>query len=330
MSSLRNPVLLILTLLLGATAEAQLTAVFPPSVRPRAGVWLDQKRIFDFETSEQKLRPVWIHGGDSLSSGWSNRGSLRSKIAQGEFRAIPEPRSVEDTINSLPLPESTWYAGSKFNNAVLGRLEEKFGSEWVIVSSAVAGARLYPLPVRQISIGDPIDMMLKAKTPERVKLVTFSLGNNDVCEGNPMQDEANLRTRLRSIKTTYPNAVIVPFSVVPVRHVYKQIMDALKAEPQTTGRDRVIDYCEKMWSQVCPAALELNANVDGSVDPGSAEARVNQIYREELGEPFDAIGSVPGMNILDLLSTDCFHPSAVTEGRIVQPLMDHLSKTLKP
>lgn len=243
-------------LLLGFSplTHATLTAVFPPSVRPRAAVWLDQSRIFTAENSSQRSRPVWIHGGDSLASAWSNGSSLRLKIARGDKGPLPEPRTLPDVIESFPNPATTWYAGSRFGFGLLGALERHFQTPWVIVSTAIAGSLLVPDQSRVDSpSGNPFQHMMDTQNPDRVRLITFSLGNNDICDGhNPLAEHTQrVREDLARLRRTFPQATILPFQVIPVHAISRSIFAELEALPPSPGKTRVIEYCRKMWEEVC-------------------------------------------------------------------------------
>lgn len=306
-------------------AFAVRTAVFPPELKDRAAVWLDQKRIFDRETPADKTRPIWIHGGDSLSTAWSNGSSLRDKLARAEKQALPVARSMDDMLEHFPDAARTWYAGRSFDYAVFGALERMAGlGKWVIVSSALAGATATPRSSMDLRPGeDALEYMSLGQQPERVRLVTFSLGSNDICDGlNPIADEPKFRDRLRKLVRVYPNAAVVPFKVTRVGSVRKQILDRLTGLPDSIGKRRVLDYCMTMWSGVCP-----NAAVSSQSD--ELAAQIGRIYEEELGPQFDQFESVNSMDILDMMSSDCFHPSAQTEQKIYEPLSQMILERLR-
>lgn len=319
---------------LSAPALAVRTAVFPPEIRDiehaprdnRAAVWLDQGRVFNNEVPAETDRPIWIHGGDSLSSGWANRGTLRSKIARADQSEIPGPRSFQDIMESVPDPLSTWYAGTKINYGVLGILERAFSKPWVIISTALAGARLYPRPAQDpLSKENPLRFMAEVDHPERVRLITYSLGNNDICDGFDPTDAANqasLRADLRKLRERYPHAKIVPFEVVPVEQFYSRIQAALAQLPDTIGRQRVQEYCTQMWTNVCPQAMKAPQAL------AAVRTRLHQIFAEEGGHVYNPLMSVSGMNTLDLLSIDCFHPSGAAQRRIYEPLAQMILKEL--
>lgn len=311
----------------GTPAFAMRTAVFPPEIRNRTSVWLDQGRVFQAETTDaDRSRPIWIHGGDSISSGWANRGTLRGKVARADQTEIPGPRSFQDIMESLPDPLSTWYAGTKLNYGLLGMLDQAFKQPWVVISTALAGARIYPrAPQDPLSKEDPLRYMAEVDHPERVRLITYSLGNNDICDGFDPADttnEARFRQSLRTLRQRYPHATIVPFEVIPVEQFYSRIQSALAQLPDTLGRRRVQDYCTKMWKSVCPQA------VDAPQELAAVRAKLHRIFAEEGGHVFNPLASISHMDTLDLLSIDCFHPSGVAERKVFEPLGDMILKEM--
>lgn len=314
--------------LVSQSAFAVRTAIFPAEIRNRATIWRDQDRIFNAETGEDTTRPIWVHGGDSLSSAWANGPSLRAKVTRAETSTLPQPRTTQDFLESLPDARKTWYAGSRYHYGVLGFLDALANRPWVIVSSALAGARFsHRNPDDALADEDSVRYMTEI-APERrarVKLVTFSLGNNDVCDGlNPAVDRADFTARLRTLKTAFPNTVIVPFMVMPVRRMYAGIMARLDALPPTLGRDRTKAYCQAMWQLACPAALQDNAELE------AARTETNDILRAEFGNVFDPMPIIQGADLLDIVSGDCFHPSGATEEHIIAPLDELIRTRLNP
>src|SRR5687767_12688930 len=95
---------LVALIFLSDPARAVRTAVFPEEIRPRAAVWLDEARILSNETAVQSTRPVWVHAGDSLSTAWGNKHTLREKWQSAQTQEIPEAGSMEDIFSEIPSP----------------------------------------------------------------------------------------------------------------------------------------------------------------------------------------------------------------------------------
>jgi hypothetical protein len=305
------------------------TAVFTPEVRGRAAIWLDQDRILKAERGSDAQRSIWIHGGDSLSTAWSNGPSLRNKLLKAEQGPIAEPRSMQDFLSSLPDATRTWYAGSSYGYGILGRLESMFHQPWVILSTALAGAKITAFPRGDMRESeDPLQFLLDIKAnPERVKLITFSLGNNDLCDGDDPGALPGLPSKLDAIRTRYSKASVVPFAVIPVEHMYERIMNSLNALPPSPGKNRIIAYCQKTWESVCPAAIQSL----GILRVQNRRANLHEEYRRAFGDDsvFDILAPVADLDPLDMLSGDCFHPSGDTAAKIIDPFARHIQTILK-
>ncbi|MBS1986122.1 MAG: SGNH/GDSL hydrolase family protein [Bdellovibrionales bacterium] len=310
----------VLALCLAPSAHAVRTAVFPPEIHSRTAIWIDQQRIFSAETPAERARPIWVHSGDSLSTAWSNTTNLRAQLARAEHEALPEALSIADYVEHLPDASMTWYAGSKINFGVLGALDAIGPLPWVVLSSALAGAKVTINPPDGPMNEDSFAYMAQVDQPLRVKLVTFSLGTNDVCSSlDPSANEPALRARLQHLKSTLPNATIVPFNVVRITKVRKKIFDALDALPPSPGRDRLRTYCTNIWQKVCPNAATQADFIE------QAATRLEKIYREySNGILFDPLQVSEGLEALDFISADCFHPSPEAERQIVGPLSDYM------
>jgi len=283
-------------------AFALRTALFPAKVRNRTAVWKDQDRIFNNETEIDKLRPVWIHSGDSIATAWSNSESLRDLLQRAEHSEIPQAGSVPDLFAHAPHPDHTWYAGTYVRNGgLLQYLEAYSRSPWVLISTALAGATFsHHTPHTLKSVGE-------IKNLHRTKLFTVSLGGNDICAAqNPMDDpESDPRKLLAELNFKLPApAKKIAFIVPPVDQVFRRLKAELESLPNSISKSRVEVYCEEMWKTVtCPAVK------DDSGEIAKARKQIMDAYIEAGFHLLDLTQATAAWNIQDLLSCDCFHPS---------------------
>jgi lysophospholipase L1-like esterase len=318
MKRLRRLVLAALGLA-SSSAFAVRTAVFPATIRERAAIWLDQDRILKAEDPQAKTRPIWVHGGDSIATAWANGPTLRTRLAKAERMPLPVPGSIDDIMTNLPDPARTWYAGTAIEGGLLGALDRLWGSSWVVISSALGGAQATPRGDE-----DPLSYMTTVREPERVRLVTFSLGSNDVCEGNnPVTQDPQFGAKLGTIRATYPHALIVPFRVIRVRQLWMALNARLDTLPPSTGLDRVRAYCRAQWTRVCPQAM-----IDNETFTALASEQIENVYVEKFQDLFDAEAALKDTDWLDLFSGDCFHPSAPSDQRIKDALVDFVRDRL--
>jgi lysophospholipase L1-like esterase len=301
-------------LLSSLPCQAFRTAIFSPELRSRTAVWLDQDRIFDAERGNETARPIWVHSGDSLASAWADQHTLREKLARAETEELPSPGSIADIFSELPSPRFTWYAGSDFNYGLLGDLDRQGLGPWVVLSSALAGARLTPLRGEDA-------LNVKIKHPERVRLVTLSLGGNDLCqELDPAQDSSTL-DRIRAYKAGFSaQAHYVAWAVPDLAKLQQSIAARIAKLPPTPGRERLASYCHDMWFEnMCPALKTTSAAV-----LNERRARLNKVLEQEFGALFDPYANVAGHDPLDLMGGDCFHPSRLTEKALSEALAKFL------
>jgi hypothetical protein len=231
-------------------------------------------------------------------------------------------------LSHTPNASETWYAGSNLQDGLLGWLERQTEKEWVIFSTAIAGSRFIDDRFR------PIDALLSVDPEEvhRVKLLTFSLGGNDLCRGtNPTSDTESFAKTLEQIQATYPEAVIVPWKVPDVVEVRDSIFARLNSLPASLARDRVIQYCRQAWNVTnCPAIVG-----DGAANAVKEQKEMNRLLEERFGTLFDPFAFALEANnqeFFNLISGDCFHPSRNAQAIFVDQLSEILngSDVLKP
>ena len=304
--------------LLSCTAFAFRTAPYDPVLRPRVAVWLDQDRILNTENANDKNRPIWVQSGDSLASSWSNQVTLRERLAQAQSKTIPMPGTMDDMQDNIPSYRFTWFAGSDFGFGFLGALEHSTEQQWVVISTALAGARM-----SVVNGEDPLSLPLSVKQPERVKLFTMSLGGNDICQGrDPMAAKENSAAKMDSLNQKFPNARKIVWKVPPLLNIRTAVFAALNALPPSPARDQMLTYCKASWDNwFCAPA---NTQSDWTA---SKSAEINTLLETKFGTLYDPYEALVGMSPLDLMSQDCFHPSRLSEQKISEDLA---RKYLKP
>jgi lysophospholipase L1-like esterase len=283
-------------------AYALRTALFPSKIRDRSAIWKDQDRIFNAESETEKLRPLWIHSGDSIATAWSNSESLRDLLLRAEHSEIPQAGSVPDLFAHAPHPDHTWYAGTYVRNGGLFQYLEAYSrTPWVLISTALAGATFSQhTPHTLKSIGE-------IKNLHRAKLLTVSLGGNDICSSqNPFNDpESDPRKLFADLSSKLPAATTkIAFVVPPVDQVFQMLKKELESQPDSIAKSRVEVYCQEMWQTImCPAIKEDSGEI--------AKTRLQMIsaYRDAGFHLLDLAQAASTWNVQDLLSSDCFHPS---------------------
>ncbi len=295
--------------LLGVQAHAFRTAVFPPELRSRVHYWSDVEAF-------PSLGPVWLHAGDSVASGWATKSVLRERVAEAEAGELPVAGSFADMAKMVPSPRFPWYGGSEIGLGFLGALDRIGGRPWNVVSSALAGALLTPLAHE-----DALSFLERLPRPQDVKLVTFTYGHNDLCEAlDPAT--AELALRIDRLKARFANARWVAWRPIDVVAMRGAVLGRLEALPPSLGRDRVIAYCRQSWDvRNCSAVAKDAAAVTRNRE------RLVGLLEEKFGELFTAENSVMDrLDVLDAVSSDCFHPS-----RLAQPLLsESLADFVRP
>jgi lysophospholipase L1-like esterase len=294
-------------------ASAFRSAVFDPSLEHQSLLWTQQKEFFAKETPSSQKRPIWVHAGDSLASGWASQHDFQTLMerAKNPDKELADPGSFEDLAELLPSTALTWYAGIDLKKGFLGRLERSGSTfeEWIVLSTALAGARITPELDE-----DGLGPLLEITQPSRVRLVTLSLGGNDVCQ-NLQVDPGALAQRLTAVKAHLPNAKWVVWDLPDPISVYARIQAEIAQIADPLVRRRIGAYCEKSWKELqCPA---LQSHPDRM--PQNRE-QIRGTFEKHFGPLWRAESLLEGTSILDALGRDCFHPGPKTQKRIAEEL----------
>ncbi len=318
-----------------SSAFAYRTAIFDESIKNRAVVWQDQKNIFTKETPKEKERPIWLHAGDSIATSYANQQTLKERLARAEEGPLSEPNTIEDYSAHFPSPRFTWYAGTEIGVAfegselsvtslgLLGWLDAKLSlatqgvhKEWVLLSTALAGSYLSPF-----ERDNDLKAILQVKEPERVKLLSMSLGGNDLCASiDPLKDEQSvqekggvplLRKKLQEIKAYFPNAKLVAWDIPNLKEVRDNLFVALSNLPASQGKERLQAYCMQQWTETsCPAFAKDKEGIHME----QTRKSITNALTEEWGATLDVVGDASKkIEPLDMIAADCFHPSRLAQ-----------------
>lgn len=299
------------------------TAVFTPEIYLHQGAVLrDQGNFFSAEKGTEKDRPVWLLGGDSLSTGWANGSSLRERLLTvDDDVAITESIAGNrrlDVMRNGPVADWTWYAGQKIQDNVLTNLDQLSGQPWVILASALAGIYMTPLP--NISFReDPLAMMESVQVPARVRLVTFSLGSNDLCtDHDPNGPQKDLALRLEKLQKTLGSQATYAIWDLPDYAAYRDLIQSRLAQlPASTARDRMMQYCKVQWDvHQCPAAKKPETEV--------RRQQTREILRAQFGELF--FPDTTPFDLLDIVAGDCFHFSRTFHAEVAEQFFAFIMK----
>lgn len=278
------------------------TAIFPEEIRARAVIWQDQNTIFSSESDSNKTRPIWLHAGDSIGTAWGSNDTLHDLRKKAESCDLPQPGTIPDLFSHVLDPRFTWYAGSDLKNgALFSFLESQSKKQWVLISTALAGAMISQ------TTDNPLQLPLEVQNLNRVELVTLSIGANDVCMRadpfiNPQTHPATLIAALKA--RISPNAKIFAFAIPPLKKVYEKIMTDIASLPLDISRVRLQIYCQQMWEELtCPAVVDT----DGSME--TLRQKINQAYSDAGVTLIDIMTPTQNWSSFDLMSSDCFHPS---------------------
>lgn len=318
----------LLLILISFEVFAFRNAVFPKRFDGRAILHSDiGKDFFVEQTAKDSERPIWIHGGDSLSTGWAHATTLGEKLELFKSGLEIEAGSLDDFKLHAPRTDfSTWYAGSETTPGLLDTLDASKGTPWLVLSTAQTGIFLSDLRP------DPLDLMspksLHITDPTRVKLVTFSLGANDTCSlvnptEKPKRNQKSLAQRLLQLKKSYPPTTrIVAFAPPPISKM-RAFMQKVVQVPSDNTRPVELwrQYCEEIWTKVfCFAGSEENLNKMDQI-----QSQILKSYQDAGLEVFDPFESLLKKELtpeagLDLIAGDCFHPSHKAQGLIQQEM----------
>ena len=296
---------------------AQRTALFPESIRSQATVWRDQDRIFNKENAVEAQRPIWIHAGDSIATAWGTRATLKERIQVAEFNELPVPGQIQDLLQHFPKASETWYAGSQIDFGLFGWLQRTTHRDWLIVSTALAGAKLGK------PSEDPLSFITQVKNPNRVKLLTFSLGSNDECDDlDPAHDPVAFEKRLQVVKDFLPpNTPIVAWDLPDIQTIKDSILKELDALPDSIGKRRMISYCKRSWDVAfCPAASAQTREHVAAI-----RKSITDSYKKVFGNLYDPFTLATDGDLLDHVAGDCFHPSRLVQKTFTEGLERHLS-----
>jgi len=299
-------------------AEAFRNTQFPPELKNQTTITTRQSKFFAEEALGLRNRPVWVHGGDSLSVAWGSRSSLRNRFnTEAKRGELPDPVTVNDVLFHLPSVDDAWHTGRNSDYGFLSWLQNHLRFEWVVLSTALAGARFNG------DILDQMELMAETKSRDRVKLVTFSLGSNDICKGfNPVVSAESYQRKVSKLKQAFPeNTPIVAWSIPQLKKSRQEILNSVLSLPDGLAKERLYNYCVKAWDHHCPALKTF--------DNDRLEAwRVEylSLLEKSFGPLFDpfALADQSGLEMLDLMSSDCFHPSKAAQAGISDALAKHI------
>jgi lysophospholipase L1-like esterase len=286
-----------------------------------AGIVDDQDDLISKDGSVS--RPVWLMAGDSLSSGWANHSNLYQRYRSAFDSSLPGIMSLPEIFNSRPKPSYTWYAGSQLDYGIFGFLNpkwlwQKVKPSWILVATALAGAEL--LPEKRIydkslftSSIDAVEEIEKFHYGNRVMLLTLSIGSNDICKGvDAVKYQNEVESKLYRIRAHLnPRTSFVVWKVPQIDQVYGNIMRALSSLPQKTkeeakAKNAVVQYCYDAWKYYCPAIFTDMPRLYRSRN------NFNRLYLKYFGSLFDSRvddSKLSNSELLNLVSSDCFHPS---------------------
>jgi hypothetical protein len=348
---------LLLLFALSVRVFAFLDPAFPLDIEKRVILARDPqkvKKFFENESLEEKSRPIWVHMGDSLSTGWASKHTLEERINPllPSYEKLKAPTimagSLEDMGNHLASPENTWFSGPNLAGGLLAYLEKKTQKTWVIYSSART-ASLLKEPFKRGSrnnrdslelgkIPSNIDPALRNAILDRVHLVTITLGSNDLCTRvDPTSDtDPSLSDKLLSLRNFYPRAKFLVFKPAPLYEISQKALDALKTQiDQSTGEVRknlklVKKYCESFWRNpegFCPTL----STDEGQKESQAKRSKITQAFEDTFGplvDPYSVFFSAenrdPPIPTEKLLSSDCFHPSPLSHKNILKTTEDFL------
>lgn len=285
------------------------TATFEAEIRwKKAAVLADQAKIFANENPAEQKRPIWILGGDSLSAAWANGSTLAERLESDaidegldELNKAEKYGDMADNIEHGPQANKTWYAGSSNDGGVLERLNLLRNEDWLIVATALTGVNFLP---QKPAERDPIKMIEEVDHPERVRLVSFSLGSNDICGGvNPAANPKLLREKLQKMKSRFSADTTFAVWDLPDYAAYRAyILNAVKTAPSSPRQAKLAKYCQLQWDQYrCSFAHE------NPKDTLRFRDETRKILSEVFGELFSM--DTRSLEPLKALAADCFHPS---------------------
>jgi hypothetical protein len=288
---------------------ALIDPVFPSAIKDRVTLWRTADSFFDNESFKQSERPIWIHMGDSLSTGWASQISILDRVKRIESGKDPlfEAGSFKDIEQNLPRAENTWYAGPSLDGGLFGFLERVTQKEWVIYSTARTGSLLKD-PFR-----DTIDLgLIQENQKSRVKVVTMTLGSNDLCIGSDptiasaQLPDFDLHKKLETLKASYPNADFVVFAPGDLPQIKKQLFESF--DENNFSHQIAKKYCEASLKLHCPAIFNPKETANIQLYRDRIIAEYKAVF-QNIVDPFESELIRPEHDIRNLVSGDCFHPS---------------------
>jgi lysophospholipase L1-like esterase len=305
--------LMILALFCGK-AFAFRTAVFGPELKSQTTSFEKQAAFFAAETPEDAKRPIWVLAGDSVATAFGGGSTLGERIAEAEAGELPSPGSGLDTPKFRPVADFTWYAGSKVSDNFLKQIESDTKKSWVVVAFALGGTK------NTSAEHNVFDLLAKAKSPERVELITLSIGGNDLCDaGMSKTDYQNLERRIGLLKDRFKRAKFLVTKLPRLDQVFERTIKDLGAlDGANPGNRRILQYCSDSWiKHNCPALKARESTFATEIDDYNAFLEV------QFGSIVDL--SKTASNELDaasLLAGDCFHPSRLAQPYIAKALIE--------
>jgi hypothetical protein len=317
----------LISLILGQqeTSWAFIDARFPEEKSSQVVHWRDSESYFSQENSEKKDLPLWIHLGDSISTGWATTTTLAERVEREKSNPELEKSQLKVIEESLPKDENSWFAGKNFDFGIFGFLERKTQKSWIVYTAARSGALLNDSFRDAITTG-----FVPKREAHRAKLVTLSIGSNDLClDRDPFskalenKDTPSTKKKLQELKEFYPNAKFVVFTPAPLADLKNAIFNKLSSE--NLSDSAVGKSCHAFYTQFCPAVL----TTEGQKNLEVYRNRMIKQFQEIFGDLFDPLGKDlddASINIFDFISSDCFHPSKHLHKQIYERMVDFLDK----
>ena len=314
---MRSAKTLMILALFCSQAFAFRTAVFGPELKGQTTSFEKQTAFFAAETPEDAKRPIWILAGDSIATAFGSGSTLTERLGEANSNELPAAGSGFDTPQFRPSSDFSWYAGLKVNDHFLSRLQLHSQRSWIIVATAVAGARNTSREHK------PFTLIKKVEQAERVELITLSLGGNDLCDRGLTRSElAELKANVEASKKKFKNARWVVAKVPNFKAVYESILGALDQQAPQVGRERLKNYCIDSWlKQNCPALRSRPATIEAEIND------YNRLLESLFGNLADLESQVvKDLGALDFMAGDCFHPSRLAQPYIAKALFESLKQ----
>jgi hypothetical protein len=342
--------LLILGLGLAPEIYAFRSAVFPKRFESRAVFFPDFEKFLKSDTNTQ--RPIWIHGGDSLSTGWAHAATLLDRVELIRQENSPDAGSADDLKLHAPRTDFfTWYGGSETEMGLLDFFESSTKSEWLTLSTALTGAflsepgfdNLESMQLKSKQQKSKQNPILTEAVKKRIRLVSFSLGANDICElrDPTLSQKAGqpaLKSRLEKFKKSFSSETkIIVWAPPRVDEMKKNIFALIeRVFPNTPQKKELLAYCKAIWTETfCYGGTQENLRLMNLI-----QGRILKDYKDAgflIFDPFEGLfeqENLTDIQKLELIGSDCFHPSYKAHSLIFEKLKNFIESetpdVLKP